>query len=781
MQSNAWRILVFCIHFRKENCMLYPPSPLFNRLHAAIQKLPVIDCHEHMAGPSHRPPYTEPIACLTPGYVQSDLLSAAKGLGIAWVEVNKLWDPAIATDEKWPAFERLWQATQHTAYARVTRLVLQNVYGQSALTRDSLERVREQLSARTDGWYDQVFDEAGIQAVLIDSLGRWFSPNILADYLSGKVKFPPRFHPFLPLPDFHPTRFNDAIPWVESLVDVAITSLDEFMEAVYEVFERGIERGAVGLKDQSAYDRNLAYELPTTAEAEKLFNHLLADPRNALGWPESKPLNDYLFHQYKRFARELDLPVQVHTGHMAGTYNRVDKANAALLASALELHKEVRFDLFHGNWPYLDDYLFLGKNYPNVALDLCWLHIIDPGYADELLTRAVLAIPHSKLHAFGGDYFDVPEFAAAHLQVAREVVAGALAKLVERGWLEEARRCRSPRTGCSITPTASLSWVWMRSKPKGVSMNIPSPRSYDVISIGEKTWRIDEFGLDACYLLEGADQALLIDTGSGIGDLKGLVETLTPLPYEVVATHGHMDHMGGKGQFETVHLHPSDFTLARSSTLDQRKGYASTMMKTYPHLQPLIDLDAVEEGKEPALIPIQVGFRFDLGDRPVEVFETPGHTPGSICLLDSRSRILFSGDSFNPIFLLIIPGDDRSQVVRAWLSAAERVWSLRSAFDCMYGGHESPLGLEILSDLIACGRGILDGSILPEPTRIHLFDGLFAHYGKVVIAHDPQRFRFVRRRVDAFLLRRPDEMPAGVVQAVLPADAQAHSLSCREG
>jgi len=114
---------------------------------------------------------------------------------------------------------------------------------------------------------------------------------------------------------------------------------------------------------------------------------LLIDPRNQLAWPDAKPLDDYLFHQYMRYAREFHLCVQVHTGHMGGIRNRVDKANAAHLASVLELHSEVKFDLFHGNWPYMGDLLFLGKNYPNVSLNLCWVYTVDPIYAKELLTH----------------------------------------------------------------------------------------------------------------------------------------------------------------------------------------------------------------------------------------------------------------------------------------------------------------------------------------------------------------------------------------------------------
>jgi predicted TIM-barrel fold metal-dependent hydrolase len=226
------------------------------------------------------------------------------------------------------------------------------------------------------------------------------------------------------------------------MADRYITSLDEYLEAVYIVIQKCIEKGAIGFKDQSAYNRVISYELVPKADAERLFNRIVSDPRNSLGWPELKPLGDFLFHQFMRFARDLDKPVQIHTGHMAGNYNRVDKTNAAYLAPVLELHQGVRFDLFHGNWPYLGDLLFLGKNYPNVSLDLCWLHIIDPEYSIELLERSVMTLPHSKIHGFGGDYFDVPEFVDGHLQIARANITAALTRLVERGWLceEEALR-----------------------------------------------------------------------------------------------------------------------------------------------------------------------------------------------------------------------------------------------------------------------------------------------------------------------------------------------------
>ena len=195
--------------------------------------------------------------------------------------------------------------------------------------------------------------------------------------------------------------------------------------------------GMVALKDQTAYRREISYDLPPRADAERLFNRLLIEPRCPLGYPESKPLDDYLFHQFMRFAGELNVPVQIHTGHMAGFYNRVDKANAVHLAPLLELYPHVRFDLFHGNWPYMDDLLFLAKNYANVTIDLCWLPAIDPLYCVELIKRFAMTVPHTKLHGFGGDYRDAPEYSVAHLTLARECIAAALTDLVEMGWLAE--------------------------------------------------------------------------------------------------------------------------------------------------------------------------------------------------------------------------------------------------------------------------------------------------------------------------------------------------------
>ena len=423
--------------------MLHPHNPVFNRLLDRIAQIPVVDCHEHLRGPGRdlRDTPREPIAALTAMYLISDLWSA----GATDREIGMLQDPGVSTDEKWPLFERLWEACRHTAYARVTRLMLKQCYGIEEITRASLERVAERLAERDETYYLGLFDKAGIKAVITDVLFpppwerpvRYFGSPVLQQFLQGRFQLPLGWHPVFSLPYYHEIRLRDFVEFVGALAEQSITSLGEYEEALYTLIKHAIQKGVIAFKDQSAYRRVIAYDLPTRGEAEQLFNRLLTDPRQQLAWPDSKPLDDYLFHQMMRWARELHLPVQIHTGHLANSRNRVDKANAAHFTPVLELHKEVHFDLFHGNWPYMGDVLFLAKNYPNVHLDLCWVHMIDPLYSRELLKRAVTTVPHTKIFGFGGDYFLSPEHSVAHLALAREVIASALTDLIESGWLEE--------------------------------------------------------------------------------------------------------------------------------------------------------------------------------------------------------------------------------------------------------------------------------------------------------------------------------------------------------
>jgi len=416
----------------------------FEQILNRVSSLPVIDTHEHMVGPQFQVPINEPITALTLDYLQNDIFS----IGVEDVVLQMLQDPEIPTEKKWPMFEPIWKKVEYTANAWITKLIMQDFFQEEEMSLGALNRISERLSSfQNESDYWKILDDAGIKVIISDPLGR---PQCdFGDYLRGDIVFPERFRIVISLPLFHVVAHHpqscrdwEGMQRIGSWANKHITSLEEFLESVFIVFSKAKELGAIGIKDQSAYNRSLEYKNVPRHEAEKIFNNLLGDPRTVLGWPEAKPLDDFLFHQYMRYARELDLPVQIHTGHIARNFNRVDTANAVLLREVLELHQEVQFDLFHGNWPYIDDMMFILKNYPNVAMNCCWLYILDPIYAEQLIKRSVFTAPTSKVHGFGGDYGsrlygDTPAYSVSHLKIARYVISKVLYGFVQNEYFDE--------------------------------------------------------------------------------------------------------------------------------------------------------------------------------------------------------------------------------------------------------------------------------------------------------------------------------------------------------
>lgn len=61
-----------------------------------------------------------------------------------------------------------------------------------------------------------------------------------------------------------------------------------------------------------------------------------------------------------------------------------------------------------------------------------------------------------------------------------------------------------------------------------------------------------------CYLLNGNNRSLLIDTGLGISNIYDEVVKLTDKPVTAVATHIHWDHIGGHKYFPDFYAHSEE-------------------------------------------------------------------------------------------------------------------------------------------------------------------------------------------------------------------------------
>lgn len=153
------------------------------------------------------------------------------------------------------------------------------------------------------------------------------------------------------------------------------------------------------------------------------------------------------------------------------------------------------------------------------------------------------------------------------------------------------------------------------------------------------------------HLIIGDEKNLLIDTGYGVGNLKGLVERISGnfnKELVVVNTHCHGDHCLGNGQFKRVFIHEYDAPALYSQMtpeffydfnhLDSNSPEKELLMK-----QKIIPFDTYE------VMPCSNHFCFKLGaDHEVVLLHTGGHTAGSSVFLDKKNRILFSGDSILP-------------------------------------------------------------------------------------------------------------------------------------
>lgn len=162
------------------------------------------------------------------------------------------------------------------------------------------------------------------------------------------------------------------------------------------------------------------------------------------------------------------------------------------------------------------------------------------------------------------------------------------------------------------------------------------------------------------YLVVGSKRALLFDLAvdePGVGDYA---RKLANKPIQLVLSHGHPDHIYHLEEFAEAWLHPADEPLIREGM----PGFEP--VKHCPKLHGLLE-----------------GEQIDLGGRELTVFCVPGHTPGSILLLDHATRTLLSGDTCARRLLYGISG---------FVPFGEFVESLsriqEQEFDVIYSAHD---------------------------------------------------------------------------------------------
>ena len=200
--------------------------------------------------------------------------------------------------------------------------------------------------------------------------------------------------------------------------------------------------------------------------------------------------------------------------------------------------------------------------------------------------------------------------------------------------------------------------------------------------IAENIWAIEQKGVRA-FLLVGQDNAILVDTCFG-GDIRAACQSITDNPITLITTHSDPDHIGCDQQFPIQYLHSAEFARYESRS------------KSALHA-----------------VPMQEGDVFEVGEYRLEVILIPGHTPGSIALLEKSHRFLISGDTVQS-GCIYMHGDGRDlPQFRESIAKLEQMRQ-EGLFDTVFPSHgEAIVTADILADHLALAAAVLSGTAIP--------------------------------------------------------------------
>lgn len=391
-----------------------------------VDATPFADTHEHLVEERTRTEWspTPLLSCpdwglLFSHYVDSDLVSA----GMLMEDRVRLTAPGLEPEERWELVAPWWPLVRHTGYGRTVELTVQQLYGIDRLSAKTARPIAEAFEAAIrPGYYEWVLREvARVETCQVNSLERPFMESALPDLL---------------LQDISIAALSDpgSAAGLGAQVGVDVRDLAGVHASLDAWFGR-YARWAVAVKSQAAYGRRLDFERVPADRAAGVYARLLdGDP---LSPAEVKLLEDHLFWECVDRATAADLPVKLHTGYYAGQNGMpMDRlaTNPGDASALLAAAPDTRFVFMHMGYPHQEAMLALAKHWTNAVIDMCWAWIVSPGAARRFIKDHVTTAPLNKVLTFGGDFIPV-ECVVGHAAIARDGLSGALAELVDEGWL----------------------------------------------------------------------------------------------------------------------------------------------------------------------------------------------------------------------------------------------------------------------------------------------------------------------------------------------------------
>jgi hydroxyacylglutathione hydrolase len=186
-----------------------------------------------------------------------------------------------------------------------------------------------------------------------------------------------------------------------------------------------------------------------------------------------------------------------------------------------------------------------------------------------------------------------------------------------------------------------------------------------------------------CTILgdEVTHEAVVVDPGDNIPEILSRLQRHCLTLRQIVITHAHIDHVGGAALLKKATGAPIFLNQQDLGLLDAMEIQAGWLGVPTPEVA---SPDASADD----------GLTVGLATLPAEVIHTPGHTPGSICLLFRQPHLLLAGDTLfaGSIGRTDLPGGDGRQILR---SLRDRLMVLPDTTRVLPGhGPETTIGEE---------------------------------------------------------------------------------------
>ncbi len=227
---------------------------------------------------------------------------------------------------------------------------------------------------------------------------------------------------------FHPDCLDHDSMNPRMIAEGDMQDLDAYEAAIKEDIRKNMP-AVSAIKCAAAYERAIRFEKAAKKKAEEIYG----TPAALAGEEERRIFGNYIFHFFVDIARELDIPIQVHTG-----LGRLAGSNPMLLEPVIAANPDVKFVLFHGGFPWFYEAAALAHNYYNVYLDMNWLPLVSTAAAKTALHTFFEIMPDCRHISWGGDSWTSEESHGAAMAF-RYVLASVLAEKISSGMYGKSR------------------------------------------------------------------------------------------------------------------------------------------------------------------------------------------------------------------------------------------------------------------------------------------------------------------------------------------------------